>query len=89
MDQKVLEAMLSKLSFGPVSEDFVNPPPSCMPICLDQAMRSALLKDIPTLDNTDVTMRQVGGVSQGMQTRYTDAAGSQGGAGTTSGSGKG
>jgi hypothetical protein len=57
MDRKVLEAMLSKLSFGPVSEDFVNPPSSCMPICLDQAMRSVLLKDIPTLDDTDVTMR--------------------------------
>jgi hypothetical protein len=35
-----------------------------MPICLDQAVRLALLKEMPTLDDTDVTVRQVGDMSQ-------------------------
>jgi hypothetical protein len=64
LDQKVLDAMLSKLSSDPTSDDFVNPSPPCMPICLDQAVRPTLLKEMPTLDDTDVTVRQVGDMSQ-------------------------
>jgi hypothetical protein len=88
LDQKVLEVVLSKLSTDPVSNDFVNPSPPCTPIFLDQAIRSVLLKEMPTLDDTDVTMRQVGDTSQGMHIHDMDAVGDQGGAGATSGSGK-
>jgi hypothetical protein len=56
LDQKVLEVILMKLSFDPNSDDFVNPPPLCMPIYLDQAARSLLLKQMPTLDDIDVVV---------------------------------
>jgi hypothetical protein len=35
LDRKVLDAMLMKLSSDPNSDDFINPPPLCMPIFLD------------------------------------------------------
>jgi hypothetical protein len=31
-----------------------------MPLCLDQATRSLLLKELPTLDNIDIAVRQTG-----------------------------
>jgi hypothetical protein len=89
LDQKVLDAMMSMLSSNLIFDDFVNPPPSCMPICLDQAVRSVLLKEMPTLDDKDVVVRQVGDMSWGVQVRGTDAADGQGGPSTTSGSGNG
>jgi hypothetical protein len=49
--------MLVKLSSDLNSDIFVNPPPLCMPIFLDQAVRSQLLKKMPTLDNIDVAVR--------------------------------
>jgi hypothetical protein len=63
LDPKVLDAMLSKLSSDPISADFVNPPLPCMLIFLDQATRSKLLKEMPTLDNIDITVWQVGDAS--------------------------
>jgi hypothetical protein len=39
LDSKVLEAMLTKMSTDPHSDNFINPPPLCMPIFLDQAVR--------------------------------------------------
>jgi hypothetical protein len=47
LDPMVLDAMLSKLSSDPTSPDIVNTPPPCMPIFLDQAVRSKLLKKCP------------------------------------------
>jgi hypothetical protein len=44
-----------------------------------------LLKEMPTLDDIDVAVRQVRDVSRGMQIPGTDDAGSQRGAGPTSG----
>jgi hypothetical protein len=66
LDQNVLEAMLTKLSSDPTSDDFVNPLPFYKPIFLDQAVRSLLLKQMPTLDDIDVVVRQVGDTSQGV-----------------------
>jgi hypothetical protein len=52
-------------------------------------VRSTLLKEMPTLDDTDVTVRQVGDKSRGMQIHNTDATDSHGGSSATSGSDKG
>jgi hypothetical protein len=54
---KVLDTMLLKLSSDSISDDLINPPPSCLPIFMDQAVRSKLLKKMPTLDDIDVTVR--------------------------------
>jgi hypothetical protein len=59
---------------------------------LDQKVldaRSVLLKEMPTLDDTNVIVRQDGDMSRGVQIRNTDATGGQDDVGTTSGSGKG
>jgi hypothetical protein len=56
----VLEATLSKLSVDLSSGDFINPSSPCMPIFLDQVVRSQLLKEMPTLDDNDITVQQMG-----------------------------
>jgi hypothetical protein len=52
----VLTGMLLKLSVNPSSNNFINPPAWCMPLCLDQATRSMLLKALPTLDDIDIAV---------------------------------
>jgi hypothetical protein len=61
MDQgmKVLDTMLSKLCSNLITDDFINPLLSCLPIFMDKAVRSKLLKEMPTLDNIDVTVWHV------------------------------
>jgi hypothetical protein len=63
LDRKVLEAMLMKLSIDANSDDFINPPPLCKPIFLDQVVRSLRLKQMPTLDDIDVAVWLVGDTS--------------------------
>jgi hypothetical protein len=63
LDQKVLEAMLMKLSSDLNSDDFINPPPLCMSIFVDQATRSLLLKQMPTLDKIDIVVWHAGHIS--------------------------
>jgi hypothetical protein len=60
-----------------------------MPICMDQAMRSLLLKEMPTLDDIDIAARQGGDQSHSKHIPRTDATGSPMGANTAAGSGKG
>jgi hypothetical protein len=86
LDLRVLDMMMSKLSSDPVSDDSVNPSPSCMPIFMDLAARLKLLKVMPTLDDMDIIVKQVGDTSQGVQIHRTDAADSHWGAGTNSSS---
>jgi hypothetical protein len=57
--------MLPKLSIDSSSADFINPPTRCLPLCLDQAMRSLLLKELPMLDDIDIAPRQMGDQSHG------------------------
>jgi hypothetical protein len=72
LDSGVLEVMLSKQSTDPSFSNFINPPAPCIPICLDQAVRSLLLKVMPRLDDIDITVHQRGG---GMHIPGTDATG--------------
>jgi hypothetical protein len=81
--------MMSMLSVDPSSGDFINPLVSCVPLCLDQAMRSLLLKVLPKLDNIDIAPRQAGNQSHGMHMPRIDAAGSWRSADVTSGPRKG
>jgi hypothetical protein len=89
MGMKVLDALLSKLCSDLITDYLIKPPPSCLPIFMDQAPRSKLLKEMPTLDVIDVTMWQARDVSWGVQIPGTDAASGQRGAGMTSSSSKG
>jgi hypothetical protein len=89
LDLKVSDTMLSKLSSDLISDDVVNPPPSCLPIFMDQEARSMLLKTMPTLDDNNVMVRKVRDTSRGVRITIMDATGGQGGAGTSLDSGKG
>jgi hypothetical protein len=89
LDLMVLYSMLLKMSTDPFSGDFINPLVPCMPICLEQTVRSLLLKKMPTLDDIDITAQQTGDQFHGVHILGTDAVGSQRSADTTSGSGKG
>jgi hypothetical protein len=57
LDLTVLAGMLQKLSIDPSSNDFTNPRARCTPLCLDQATRSLLLKELPTLDDIDIVVQ--------------------------------
>jgi hypothetical protein len=81
--------MLSKLSIDLSSNDFVNPLTWCTPLCLDQVMRSLLLKELPTLDDIDITVRQMGDQSRGVHIPRTGVAGSWRNADITLGPSKG
>jgi hypothetical protein len=43
LSMKVMDMMLSKLSSNPISNEVINPPPSYLPIFMDQVARSKLL----------------------------------------------
>jgi hypothetical protein len=89
LSMKVLDTMLSKLCSDLITDDLINPPPSCLPIIIFLAVRSKLLKEMPTLDNMDVVVWQVGDASRGVQIpRMHDADGKRG-VGSTLGSDKG
>jgi hypothetical protein len=89
LDPTVLARMLSKLSIDLSSNDVVNPPARCTPLCLDQVMRSLLLKVLPTLDDIDIIVRQMGDQSRGVHIPETGVAGSWRSADITLGPSKG
>jgi hypothetical protein len=74
-----LMTSLAKLSPGPSSPDFIMPPASCQPICVDQAVRTVLLKSMPTLDDIDITLVQRGDQSRGVVILGAVVIGDQGG----------
>jgi hypothetical protein len=88
LDMKVLDTMLSKLCSNSISDGLINSPPSCLPIFTDQVVRSKLLKEMPTLDDIDVVVRQVRDASWGVQIPIMDGVGGQRSAGPSSGSSK-
>jgi hypothetical protein len=89
LDPSVLTGMLSKLSVDPSSGDFINPLAPCIPLCLDQAMRSMLFKEFPTLDDIDITPRQMSNQPCGVHIPRTDVANSRRSVDAASGPGKG
>jgi hypothetical protein len=81
--------MLQKLSIDPSSNDFTNPRARCMPLCLDQATSSLLLKELTTLDDIDIVVRQTGDQFRGGHIPRMGAASSGRSADITSVLGKG
>jgi hypothetical protein len=54
----VMGTLLGRLSPDPSSVDFITPSAICTPMCLDQVMRTRLLRELPTLDDIDIIARQ-------------------------------
>jgi hypothetical protein len=76
LDLTVLIGMLSKLRVDLPLGDFINPSTPCMPLCLDQTVRSLLLKEMPMLDGIDIVARQMGDQSHGVHIPKMDIVGS-------------
>jgi hypothetical protein len=57
LEPDMLEAMLSKLRTDPTFHDFITPLELCAPICLNQAARSLLLSEMPSLDDINLETR--------------------------------
>jgi hypothetical protein len=84
-----LGALLRRLSPDPSSVDFVSPSAVCGPMCSDQAARTRLLRELPTLDDINIVARQRGDESRDVQIPGADKAGGQGSASTGPSSSKG
>jgi hypothetical protein len=82
LDPNVLGFLLAMLSPDPSSVNFDTVLTPCTPMCSDQVVQTRLLRVMPTLDDIDITARQRGDESWGVQIPGADIAGSQGGAST-------
>jgi hypothetical protein len=60
LDPKVLDTMLMMLSPDLIYVGFLIPPTVCASICLDRAAQPKLLKELPTLDDIDIAVQQLG-----------------------------
>jgi hypothetical protein len=54
LSKEALALVMGKLSPNPSSHDFVTPPASCQPLCMDQATRSLLLVVMPSMDDVGI-----------------------------------
>jgi hypothetical protein len=72
--------MTGKLSPDPSSHNFVTPPVSCQPLCIDKATRSLLLVVMPSMDDVGIAPIQRGDQYRGIQIPGASAAGGKGGA---------
>jgi hypothetical protein len=80
LGKEALALVMGKLSPDPSSHDFVTPPASCQPFCMDQAVRTLLLVAMPSMDDVGIAPIQRGDQSRGVQIHGTGAVGGQGGA---------
>jgi hypothetical protein len=80
LSEEVLALVMGKLSHDPSSHDFVTPPTSCQPLCMDQAVRSMLQVAMPLMDDVDIAPIQRGDQSRGVQIPGAGIVGGQGGA---------
>jgi hypothetical protein len=60
LGEEALALVMGKLSPDLSSHDFVTPPASCQPLCMDQAVRTLLLVAMPLMDDISITLVQRG-----------------------------
>jgi hypothetical protein len=60
LSEEALALMMEKLSPDPSSHDFVTPPASCQPLCVDQAVRLMLLVAMPSMVDVGIAPIQRG-----------------------------
>jgi hypothetical protein len=54
LSEEALVLVMGKLSPNPSSDDFITPPASCQPLCVDQAVRSILVVAMPSMDDVGI-----------------------------------
>jgi hypothetical protein len=60
LGEDALALVMGKLSPDPSSHDFVTPPASYQPLCIDQAVRMLLLVAMPLMDDISIAPLQRG-----------------------------
>jgi hypothetical protein len=83
LGEEALMLVMGKLSSDPSSHDFITPPASFQPLCMDQATKTLLLVVMPLMDDVGIAPIQRGDQSRGVQIPGTGTAGGQGGAAST------
>jgi hypothetical protein len=66
LGEVALAFVMGKLSPDPSSHDFITPPASYQPLCMDQAVRTLLLVAMPSMDDIGITLIQRGDQSRGV-----------------------
>jgi hypothetical protein len=79
LNGELLAACLKALTKDQFSGELVMPPASCGAICMDQAVRTALLATMPTLDDVDIAVVQRGDISHGVTIPGATVTGGRGG----------
>jgi hypothetical protein len=79
LDDDLLAACLKALTTDQFSAELATPPASCGAICMDHAVRTALLVAMPTLDDVDIAVVQRGDLSRGVTIPGVTVTGSRGG----------
>jgi hypothetical protein len=74
LSEEALVLVMGKLSPDPSSHDFITPPASCQPLCMDQAARSMLLVAMPSMDDAGFALIQGGDQSRGVRGRWAARA---------------
>jgi hypothetical protein len=54
LSEEALVLVMGKLSPNPSSDDFITPPASCQPLCVDYAVRSMLVVAMPSMDDVGI-----------------------------------
>jgi hypothetical protein len=54
LSEEALVLVMGKLTPNPSSDDFITPPASCQPLCVDQAVRSILVVAMPSMDDVGI-----------------------------------
>jgi hypothetical protein len=83
LGEEALALVMGKLSPDPSLHDFITPPASCRPLCMDQAARMLLLVAMRSMDDVGIAPVQKGDQSHGVQIPRTGVMGGQGGAVST------
>jgi hypothetical protein len=75
LSEEASALVMRKLSPDPSFQDFITPPASCQPLCMDQAMRSMLLVAMPSMDDVSIASIQRGDQSRHVQIPGASTAG--------------
>jgi hypothetical protein len=54
LGEEALTLVMGKLSADPSSHNFITPPTSCQPLCMDQVVRMLLLVAMHSMDNIGI-----------------------------------
>jgi hypothetical protein len=67
LGEEALALVMGKLSPDPSSHNFITPPASCQPLCMDQAARTLLVVVMPSMDDIGIALVQRGDQSCGIR----------------------